>query len=169
MKNKVCFCCKETKTTSDFFKDASRTDGLSSSCKICKTAQIKKSNLKMSEQRRKNKNLYNKKYKEINKEKVKEYHKKKQKEKRAYYTAKQKERELAKKQQIPSWVDSEELFLIHEVYDLARLRTKVTNIKWQVDHIVPLQGKLVRGLHTINNLQVIPAKINQSKGNKFYD
>ena len=67
----------------------------------------------------------------------------------------------------PKWVDAEELWLIAEVYDLAERRNKATNIKWHVDHIIPLQGRLVSGLHVISNLQVIPAKLNLSKGNKY--
>jgi hypothetical protein len=67
----------------------------------------------------------------------------------------------------PLWLVSDDLWLIEEIYRLATLRTKVTGIKWAVDHIIPLQSDLVCGLHLPSNLQVITAVDNSIKGNKF--
>lgn len=66
------------------------------------------------------------------------------------------------KQVTPSWAIQ---FFITEAYRLAKLRTKMTGIEWQVDHIVPLTSDIVCGLHTHDNLQVIPAFDNRSKKN----
>jgi 5-methylcytosine-specific restriction endonuclease McrA len=57
--------------------------------------------------------------------------------------------------------------MIEEIYHLANLRTKVTGIEWNVDHIIPLQSKKVCGLHVPWNLQVITASDNSIKGNRF--
>jgi hypothetical protein len=74
-----------------------------------------------------------------------------------------------KRQRTPKWVDSEELWLIKEVYGLAALRTKQFGFSWHVDHIIPMNGKKVSGLHTMANLQVIPAKDNIRKNNRYVD
>ena len=54
-----------------------------------------------------------------------------------------------------------------EAYDLCDRLETMTNHKWHVDHRLPLQGKLVSGLHVWNNISVIPAFVNLSKNNKF--
>ena len=66
---------------------------------------------------------------------------------------------------MPKWANP---FFIFEIYDLARRRTLVTGVEWVVDHIVPLQSKLVCGLHVENNLQVIPDVLNARKGNRHW-
>jgi hypothetical protein len=65
----------------------------------------------------------------------------------------------------PLWANK---FYIDEIYRLAKLRTKIMGFDWHVDHIVPLQSKLVCGLHCETNLCVIPAKQNQIKGNRYW-
>ena len=56
---------------------------------------------------------------------------------------------------------------IKQAYELAILRTKKFGFLWHVDHIIPLNGVNVSGLHVIENIQVIPAAENLLKNNKY--
>ena len=76
-------------------------------------------------------------------------------------------RKAAKLQRTPAWLTDNDHWMIGQAYELAALRSKMTGFVWHVDHVVPLQGKTVSGLHTPYNLQVIPAAVNISKSNKF--
>ena len=76
-------------------------------------------------------------------------------------------RHAAKIQRTPTWLSKLDKWMIDEIYMLSALRTELTGVEWQVDHIIPLQGKKVSGLHIPFNLQVITAKENQIKSNRL--
>ena len=67
----------------------------------------------------------------------------------------------------PKWLTENDKWMIKEAYELAALRTKLFGFSWHVDHVIPLQGKLVSGLNTPYNLQVISGVQNQIKKNRF--
>lgn len=76
-------------------------------------------------------------------------------------------RRAAQMQRTPCWLSAIDHERIQNEYKLATLLTKIEGIKWTVDHKIPLQGKLVSGLHTPSNLQVMRASENYAKRNKF--
>ena len=73
----------------------------------------------------------------------------------------------AKLHRTPNWLTEADFKKIEEFYQLARDLTDIVGLPYEVDHIVPLQGENVSGLHCPSNLQVIPASENRSKGNRY--
>ena len=76
-------------------------------------------------------------------------------------------RKAAKKLRTPIWLTDLDFERIENEYKLAALLTKLTGESWHVDHIIPLQGKNVSGLHVPYNLQVLRASENCSKQNYY--
>lgn len=76
-------------------------------------------------------------------------------------------RKAAELKRTPAWLTEDDHWMMEQAYELAALRTRLFGISFQVDHVLPLQGKLVSGLHVPLNLQVIPAKMNRIKSNRF--
>lgn len=72
-----------------------------------------------------------------------------------------------RRQRIPSWQSADDCWLIAEIYDLARERSRLTGVAHHVDHVIPLFGRAVSGLHTPWNLRVIPGRENVRKGTSF--
>lgn len=72
-----------------------------------------------------------------------------------------------RKKRIPTWLSEDDKWMVEQAYELAAIRSKMFGFKWHVDHVIPLNGKLVSGLHVPTNLQVIPWVENLKKHNKF--
>lgn len=66
----------------------------------------------------------------------------------------------------PKWADRK---AIRKFYELAAKLTWETGVQHEVDHIIPLGGKRVSGLHVHTNLQVLAMRANRSKFNRLVD
>ena len=73
-----------------------------------------------------------------------------------------------KLQATPLWLDDSQIEEIMDLHKAARMFQIYTGIDYQVDHIVPLQGDIVCGLHVPWNLQLLSSFENQSKGNRYW-
>lgn len=69
-------------------------------------------------------------------------------------------RHAAKLQRTPPWAD----FIA-----IAKVYIRAAQQGLTVDHVIPLQGKLVSGLHVENNLQLLTKSENSKKGNRVLD
>jgi hypothetical protein len=67
----------------------------------------------------------------------------------------------------PNWLTTEQRKEITDIYEHMRDCRAVTGEAYHVDHIVPLKGKNVCGLHVPWNLQVLPSDVNVSKSNRL--
>lgn len=72
-------------------------------------------------------------------------------------------RQLAKRLRTPPWADLDQISAVYR--EAARL-TQETGVPHEVDHVIPLQGELVSGLHVSSNLQILHRSANRSKGAK---
>jgi hypothetical protein len=86
------------------------------------------------------------------------------KPKYAHYQSVRRARKL---EATPIWLTSLDLHNIETEYKLAAWCSEVMGEAYEVDHIVPLQGKQVCGLHVPWNLRVISGKDNKMKGNRI--
>lgn len=78
--------------------------------------------------------------------------------------AKSAARRFAKAKATPPWADLNKIAAIYE--EAARI-SRETGIVHHVDHIYPLKGKTMCGLHVETNLQILAGTENLSKGNRL--
>jgi len=73
---------------------------------------------------------------------------------------------LRKTKACPVWLKEEHKKQIENFYWLAQDLRTITGEPYHVDHIEPLQGRDICGLHVPWNLQILPAELNIGKKNK---
>jgi hypothetical protein len=179
---KACSKCGEVKALSGFYKDKYMRLGYSSRCKACYNEQKRKyreeNRDKLREKNRKykeeNRDIIikkNRKYYEENRDKLREkdrkYYRKYYESNKSLYTQRAAKRRAAKKNRTPLWITDEHKQTIKLYYETRQSLTEATGIEYHVDHIIPLQGNNVSGLHVPENLQIITAEKNTYKNNSW--
>ena len=68
---------------------------------------------------------------------------------------------------MPPWLTQDQVLEIRAIYAEAKRLSDETGVPHDVDHIVPLAGKIVSGLHVPWNLRAIP-KIENNRRPRIY-
>ncbi len=158
---KKCTSCQYIKDLDCFNNRKAAKDGKYSECKEC----VKRYYILNLEKRLNYQNSYNSQNREtINKRKYK--WKKENRAKTNKYNSDYRARKL---NATPVWLSLIQSKAIEDFYTLAQTLTDTTGIPYQVDHIIPLKGKTVCGLHVPWNLQILTAEENNKKNAKLLD
>lgn len=174
---KICVRCKAEKNENGFYSDNRMPGKFRAKCKSC-MREIQKIDDSRPERKLAHKLYHNedrgrnarRKYEMTEKGKVarsainKRY--RSCPKKRAKCTALFAKYRFAKVKATPEWLTKGDFELMDMKYELASYLTIETGIRWTVDHIVPLQGDNVCGLHVPWNLRVIPSSENSGKSNQ---
>jgi hypothetical protein len=157
---KHCSNCNQIKELSEFYTNKTKYHCY---CKDC-------SKQKKQEWKNKNKEKiakYDKAWQQSNKDKKSKNYKNWQVNNRAKVNSYNSYRRALELQATPKWLTASHKLHMECKYSLAAMLSKNTAEQHHVDHIVPLNGKTVCGLHVPWNLQVITAKENLSKSNRI--
>ena len=138
---KFCNKCSTEKSAEFFYKDVNKVDGLQTVCSTCVMTRIRKHQLNVSVSDRRE--YYRQRYSD-------------NKKVRAHMIAKAALRRAKKLQATPKWANIDS---IKEIYQNCP-------DGYHVDHVIPLQGENVTGLHVEYNLQYLLAIDNFRKSNK---
>lgn len=147
-----CSKCKELKSRADFSTDKTAADDLKFECKQCIRKRTTENPIYAEQHSRHNKIRYQENL-EYNREWRGNYYY----EHKEDYKANNAKRRAQKLNATPKWANLNE---IKEFYLQCPQG-------YEVDHIIPLQGDIVSGLHVLNNLQYLTVSDNRSKSNKF--
>lgn len=160
MSLKRCSCCGEEKDLSEFYLKLGKPIA---HCKPCHRAKINgasKERKRLKRQKEQAKGLRNKGSRQAALEALKNW--------KAANPGRvrnlRKTYKLRVQRQCPAWADR---FAIDAMYEIAARLRQETGLDWHVDHIIPLKGEIVSGLHVHTNLQIMLGADNMSKGNRF--
>lgn len=168
--SKRCKGCGETKPLSLFSKKKDSKDGFKTHCKSCNKNERERQKEKRAayaqdwyQVNKERLTKRRKEYYQANKTAIRAYGRQYKQNNRAYINASVMKRNAVKLKATPQWAKHDK---IEEFYEVAQAFKMYTGASYHVDHIVPLQGHIVCGLHCEANLQVLEAQENFKKTNR---
>lgn len=174
---KICVGCGALKALADFTNSRQLPDGKLPRCRICERARMAAWHARNPDRSKK----YQARYRKDNREKVRQADRRwrqanpavayetlrksrlKFPERRREQLAQYRARML---KATPPWLTEAQRAAMQEIYKEAVQLSNETGIPHHVDHVVPLRGRNVWGLHVPWNLQILPAVFNIKKGNR---
>jgi hypothetical protein len=180
MTHRKCNVCFQEKSLEDYHNCKSFPLGKVYTCKPCAKAKSVGWNKEHKERKRTcaklhyegNKESYlerakNSTWAKNNQERVKELSRLRWENSPEKYYAYTAQRRAKRLQAMPPWLSKKQLEEIGNIYRVCKKVSQTTGKEHHVDHVIPLQGENVCGLHVPWNLAIIPAKMNLSKSNKL--
>lgn len=155
--------CGKELPTSEFHRRKKGSRGFAYRCKHCHKEYHKR-------WKAENKDKfegYVKKHLKGNREKLAERSKSWRKDNPSKVLAQLAKRRADKKSRTPSWLSKSQKEQIVNLYALRDKMQKTLGLDYEVDHIIPLKGENVCGLHVPWNMQILEKSLNRSKYNKF--
>lgn len=168
---KTCRVCGVTKPLDAYYKAANNADGYKNQCIECKRLESRayradnaqKIKLQKDTWRKANPEKVRGHARKFTAEQIQRYSRSYYERNRHRYAARDIARRARTEQATPPWADTE---AIRAIYAEAGRRIAAGE-QVHVDHIIPLCGLLVCGLHVHGNLRIVPARVNLSKGASF--
>ncbi len=185
---KTCSVCGVVKPLLDFVKDNRKKAGVGARCKVCHNSMTRKYDADRQytpEQIARKREYYDRwkqemaasvefqesirrakeKWRQANADAVREKNRRWKAANKDRVAEHVRHRQAKLRRAVPSWADRAKML---EIYRFAE-EFRAAGFDVHVDHIIPLSGEMVSGLHCEGNLRVCLASVNQSKGNRLVD
>ena len=156
--SKLCSMCCIEKPLQEFAKLTKIKSGIAGHCKDCDRKRARAYYLKNKEKAQARTEAYRKE----NLDKHRIYSKRHYETNKHQYRQREMAYQLAKRQQAPDWLTKAHQVEMEGVYQFCQIFSD-----FQVDHIVPIRGKQISGLHVPWNLRAITRSENAQKSNSF--
>ncbi len=171
---KICSRCKEAKPFSEFQSRRASPDGLTSACKVCRN-KVARLRYAGDETYRESQKQATAARREADPEEHRAANRRHYENTKAEYIARVQRRDAAVpgyRLAVGVWADLRRLRRVPPWAKLADFlaiyaERAALGPGYEVDHIIPLNGELVSGLHVPGNLQILSREQNTAKGNSY--